>query len=401
MADPLQFLDGALQALEAQSLARANVSIDSAQGPTIRRNGRALLNLTSNDYLSLAGDPRLRRAAAEAAERFGAGAGASRLLGGDLPIHRELEAEVAALKGTERAVVFPSGYHVNSGVIPALVEEGDAVFSDELNHASIVDGCRLSRAERSIYRHADVEQLSALLRQSRARRKLVVTDSLFSMDGDVAPLKDICDVAERHGAFVMVDEAHATGLYGGGAGLCAELGVASRVAVQMGTFGKALGSSGAYVAGSSRLAQWLVSRCRSYVFTTALPPPSCGAALAAIRLVRSSEGAVLRERLCSLARAFSSELERAGLGRRSLKGERQLFAILVGAPDAALAASERLEQAGIFVRAVRPPTVPVGGSRLRASVCAGHSEAELRAAARAIGASLLETPSVNEARTGS
>ncbi len=388
MADPLQFVDEALRELAERSLLRANVSIDSPQGPQVERGGRTLVNLTSNDYLSLAADPRVRRAAADAAERHGAGAGASRLLGGDLPIHRELEVAVAEFKGTEAAMVFPSGYHANTGIIPALVGEGDAVFSDELNHASIIDGCRLSHAERVVYRHADPGDLEGRLRRTRARRKLIVTDSLFSMDGDLAPLPEICDVAERHGALVMVDEAHATGLYGEGAGLCTEQGVAERVQVQMGTFGKALGSSGAYVAGEARLIRFLVGRCRSYVFTTALAPPACGAALEAIRIVRSPEGQALRARLRSHAALFESDLERAGT--RPIAAGSHLFAVIVGEPDAAMRASERLEANGLFVRAVRPPTVPPGTSRLRASVCAGHSIEQLRRAAAAIGAVALE-----------
>ncbi len=380
--DPLAFLDQRWAELSADGLARTHVSIESAQGPVVARGGRRLLNLSSNDYLSLAAHPVVREAAAEAARRYGAGAGASRLLGGDLPIHRELEAELAALKGTEDAVVFPSGYHANTGVIPALVEAGDAVFSDELNHASIVDGCRLSYARREVYRHGDVEQLASLLARTPARRRLIVTDTLFSMDGDVAPLPELCDLAERHGAMLMVDEAHATGIYGGGAGLCAEASVAARVPIQMGTLGKALGSGGAYVAGPRRLTRWLRSRCRSYVFTTALPPPSCGAALAAVRLVRSEEGRALRERLLERARGFAEALRAGGL--RTLGGRHHLLAAVVGAPEAAMEASRLLEERGLFARAVRPPTVPPGTSRLRLSVCAGHEAAELAGAAKLV-----------------
>ncbi|HUB08416.1 MAG TPA: 8-amino-7-oxononanoate synthase [Myxococcales bacterium] len=382
MADPLAFLDQGWAELSAAGLARVDVSIESAQGPTVVRGGHALLNLTSNDYLSLAAHPAVREAAAAAARRFGAGAGASRLLGGDLPIHRELEAELAALKGTEDAVVFPSGYHANTGIIPALVDEGDAVFSDALNHASIVDGCRLSRARREVYRHADAEHLEALLSRTPARRRLIVTDTLFSMDGDVAPLVQLCELAERHGAILMVDEAHATGIYGGGAGLCAEVGVAGRVPVQMGTLGKALGSAGAYVAGSRRLTRWLRTCCRSYVFTTALSPPACGAALAATRLVRAPEGRALREGLLDRARRFAVALRARDL--RVLGGSHHLLGIVVGDPEPAMEASRRLESLGIFARAVRPPTVPEGTSRLRLSVCAGHEPAALLSAAELV-----------------
>ncbi|MHB8417375.1 MAG: 8-amino-7-oxononanoate synthase [Myxococcales bacterium] len=398
MADPLAFLDQRWAELTAAGLARSDVSIDSAQGPTIVRAGRELLNLSSNDYLSLAAHPKIREAAAEAARRFGAGAGASRLLGGDLPIHRELEAELAELKGTEDAVVFPSGYHANTGVIPALVDEGDAVFSDELNHASIVDGCRLSRARRVVYRHGDVEQLASLLARTPARRRLIATDTLFSMDGDAAPLAELGALAERHGALLMVDEAHATGIYGAGAGLCAELGVAPLVHVQMGTLGKALGSGGAYVAGPSRLTRWLRSRARSYVFTTALPPPSCGAALAAVRLVRSAEGLELRQALLQRAGAFAEALR--GRGLRVL-GQRHLLGVVIGEPEPALEASRLLEEAGVFARAVRPPTVPEGTSRLRLSVCAGHEVGALSEAAGAIAAALRRVAAGGGRRVGS
>lgn len=386
MSDPLAFLDRRWAELSAQGLARADVSIESAQGPTVVRGGRRLLNLSSNDYLSLAAHPAVSEAAAQAALRFGAGAGASRLLGGDLPPHRELEAELAALKGSEDAVLFASGHHANTGVIPALVDAGDAVFSDELNHASIVDGCRLSRARRIIYGHRDVNHLADLLARTPARRRLIVTDTLFSMDGDVAPLRELCDLAERYGALLMVDEAHATGLYGEGAGLCAELGVAGRVPIQMGTLGKALGSAGAYVAGPRRLTRWLRSGCRSYVFTTALPPPSCGAALAAVRIVRSEAGRLMREALLHRAKGFAAELRDSGL--HVLGGSHHLLAVVVGEPERAMEASRLLEEAGIFARAVRPPTVSAGTSRLRLSVCAGHEVASLRAAAEEIARAL-------------
>jgi 8-amino-7-oxononanoate synthase len=398
MPDPLAYLDQAWGALEQAGLARSNVGIESPQGPEIARHGRRLLNLTSNDYLSLAFHPKVREAAAQAALVYGAGAGASRLLGGDLAIHRELEAEIASLKGTQSALVFPSGYHANTGLIPALLDEGDAVFSDELNHASIVDGCRLSRAQRVIYRHGDAGHLADLLSRTPARRRLIVTDSLFSMDGDVAPLAELCALAERHGAILMVDEAHATGIYGAGSGLCAELGLASRVQIQMGTFGKALGSAGAYIAGEARLTRWLVSRCRSYVFTTALNPPACAAALAAVRLVRSEEGRQLRERLLRLSGLFAAALRREGL--RLLGGERHLLGVVVGEPVPAMQASEQLERDGYFARAVRPPTVPPGTSRLRLAVSAGHTEAQLEGAAAAIGSAVRAALDGGQLRVG-
>jgi 8-amino-7-oxononanoate synthase len=385
----LDFIDAELAEISAAGLARDNVSIDSAQGPVVARAGHHLVNLSSNDTLSLAAHPEVREAAAAAAREFGAGSGASRLLGGDLPIHRELEAALAELKGTESALLFPSGYHANTGVIPALVDAGDAVFSDALNHASIIDGCRLSRADRHVYRHLDLRHLSELLRTSRARRKLIVTDSLFSMDGDAAPLEELCELAEEYGALLMVDEAHATGVYGDGAGLCAEWGVDGRVAVQMGTLGKALGAAGAYIAGEARLIRFLLNRCRSYIFTTAPPPAVCAAALRAIRIVRSAEGEALREQLLARAHQLSSGLRRLGLPCAG--GDHHFMAVVVGEPGPAVHASLELEARGYLIRAVRPPTVPPRGSRLRLSPCAGHTEAQIDGALAAL-ADVLASP---------
>jgi 8-amino-7-oxononanoate synthase len=380
--DPLAFLDGELASLGEQQLLRSNVSIDGPTGPSVERAGRRLLNFSANDYLSLANHPRLRAAAIQAIERDGAGAGASRLLGGDLPIHRELEGALAALKGTQAALVFTSGFAANLSVISALVGPGDAVFSDALNHASIIDGCRLSRAERFVYRHRDLADLERVLAGSAARRKLIVTETLFSMDGDAAPLPALCDLAERHGAILMVDEAHATGVFGEGAGLCRELGVADRVPVQMGTLGKALGAAGAYIAGDRRLIQFLLNRARSYVFSTAPHPAACGAALEAVRLVGSPDGAVLRRRL----RERSSELAQLlrGADLPLFGGDFQLLAVGIPDPGKAMRVSEQLEKEGFLVRAVRPPTVPEGGSRLRVCVAAGHSSEDVQALATAL-----------------
>src|SRR5512139_602209 len=266
----LDWLDGALADLEVHGLRRALEPLASPQGPVVEVGGRRLVNLCSNDYLGLAADPRLRRAAAEAAEAEGAGSGASRLVAGDLPIHGRLERALAAFEGTEAALLFNSGYHANAGVPAALVGRDDAVFSDVLNHASILDGCLLSRAELVRYRHCDVQELADLLARTRARRKLVVTDAIFSMDGDAAPLRELAELCERHGAMLYVDEAHAEGVLGPrGGGLAEALGVADRVDVHMGTLGKALGAAGAFVAGERRLVELLVTRARTFVFTTA------------------------------------------------------------------------------------------------------------------------------------
>jgi 8-amino-7-oxononanoate synthase len=380
-SDRLAFLDEELDALRQRSLLRFNVSIDSPQGAHVLRAGRSLVNFSSNDTLSLAAHPAVRQGAADAALEYGGGSGAARLLGGDLLVHRELEAVLADLKGTEGALLFQSGYHANCGTIPALMGEGDAVFSDALNHASIVDGCRLSRAQRFVYPHVDLARLDALL-ATPARRKLIVTESLFSMEGDVAPLAALCDLADRHGALVMVDEAHATGVYGEGAGLCRELGVERRVHVQMGTLGKALGASGAYIAGEARLVNFLVNRARSYIFTTALAPAACGAAIAAVTLVRGAEGKRRRESARRNAALLAAELLVHGLA--VVGGERHLMSVQIGDSERAVRASEALEGEGFLVRAIRPPTVAPGTSRLRLAVAADHTEAEVRAVALAV-----------------
>jgi len=372
----LDWIAGELGALHAQSLLRSLEPLEGAQGPVVKVAGRTLVNLCSNDYLALASDPRTRAAAARAAERGGAGSGASRLVAGDLSVHHELERRLAELLGTEAALLFNSGYHANAGVPPALVGREDAVFSDALNHASIVDGARLSRAELVRYRHADAEDLEERLARSTARRKLVVTDSVFSMDGDAAPLAAIVEACERHGAMLHVDEAHATGVLGPrGGGLAEALGLSSRVDVHMGTLGKALGAFGAFVAGERRLVDWLVNRARPFVFTTALPPAACGAALAALDVVRDEPAR--RERLAALA-----DRMRAGLGRMGFDAGRvvaPIFPVVLGSEARAVAASRGLLERGFLVRAIRPPTVPAGTSRLRVTVGAGHDEAQVDA----------------------
>lgn len=352
----LDWLDAELDGLDAKGLRRSLETLGPAQAPVVEVAGRRLVNLCSNDYLGLANDPRL--------------------VAGDLPIHRALEDALAALKGAEAALLFGSGYHANAGVPPALAGRGDAIFSDVLNHASIVDGCLLSRAELVRYRHRDVGELADLLARTRARRRLVVTDAVFGMDGDAAPLREIADLCDRHGAMLYVDEAHSAGVLGPtGAGLAEALGVADRVDVHMGTLGKALGSYGAYVAGSRRLADWLVSRARTFVFTTALPPAACGAALAALAILRDEPAR--RARLHALATRMKAGLERLGFPMADVVAP--IFPVVLGAEARALAAAAALRARGFFVRAIRPPTVPRGTSRLRVSLSAAHDEAQVDA----------------------
>jgi 8-amino-7-oxononanoate synthase len=385
----LDWIDGELDALSMKGLRRGLEPLGSAQGAVVTVDGRPAVNLCSNDYLGLAGDPRLRRAAAESAEREGAGAGAARLIAGDLPVHGLLERRLAAFKGTEAALLFNSGYHANAGVPATLVGRGDAVFCDVLDHASIVDGCLLSRAELIRYRHLDVAELDDLLGRTRARRKLVVTDSVFGMDGDAAPLREIAEACERHGAMLYVDEAHATGVLGPtGAGLAEALGVGDRVDVHMGTLGKALGSFGAYVAGSRRLVDLLVSKARTFIFTTALPPAACGAAIAALDVLAAEPSR--RERLRALAARMKAGLERLGFDVSRVVAP--IFPVVLGTEERALAAAHALRARGFFVRAIRPPTVPRGTSRLRVALTAGHTDAHVDAFLGALEDVLRELP---------
>ena len=262
--------------IEEAGLYRKLRLVQSEQGPTLLLDGREVINFSSNNYLGLANHLSLCKAAKEAIDRYGCGSGASRLISGNMTLHEELERKIAELKHTEAALVFNSGFQANTGLLSTLVGEGDVIYSDGLNHASIIDGCRLSRAKIFIYGHCDLDELERGLKNSPSNsRKLIVTESLFSMDGDEAPLNDIVNLAEKYGAMVMVDEAHATGVYEpSGAGLVAKLGLGDRVPIQMGTLGKALGGFGAYVAGSKGLRELLINRCRSFIFTTSLA--SCG-----------------------------------------------------------------------------------------------------------------------------
>jgi 8-amino-7-oxononanoate synthase len=372
--EALAWIDAELRALDDKGLRRVLEPLQGAQGPVIQVGGRALVNLCSNDYLGLASDPRLVAGAVEAAEREGAGAGAARLVAGDLPVHGVLERRLATFKHAEAALLFSSGYHANVGVPAALAEREDAIFSDRLNHASIIDGCRLSLAKTWRYPHRDVGALARLLRETKARRKLVVTDAVFGMDGDAAPLADLAELCEREGAMLYVDEAHASGVLGPtGAGWAEAEGV--RPDVIMGTLGKALGSFGAFVAGSARLCDWLTSRARTFIFTTALPPAACGAALAALDVVAAEPER--RAHLAALAARMRDGL--AALGFDMSRVVAPIFPVVLGDEALALEASRRMRERGFFVRAIRPPTVPAGTSRLRVTLTAGHTEAQVDA----------------------
>jgi 8-amino-7-oxononanoate synthase len=357
-------------AIDGAGLRRRLRAVGSAADPEVVVDGRGVLLFCSNNYLGLATHPALRRAAVAAVEQWGCGAGASRLVSGHTDLHAAVEARLAAFKGTEAALLFPTGYHANLGAITALVGHGDHVFSDALNHASIVDGCRLARATVHVYPHADVAALGAALAGApRGGRRLVVTDSVFSMDGDRAPLAEIVRLAAAHDALVMVDEAHATGVLGpGGAGLASELGLADRIAVQMGTLGKALGGAGAYVAGSRALVDLLVNRARSFIFTTALPPASVAAAGAALDVVAAEPER--RARVLAHAERLRTGLRALGLDAR---GDTQVVPVRLGDNARAVAFAERLFAAGVLATAIRPPTVPDGTARIRVTPMATHT----------------------------
>jgi glycine C-acetyltransferase/8-amino-7-oxononanoate synthase len=380
-------LERALAELSDAGLHRRLRLISGPQGPRVVLDGRPVLLLCSNNYLGLADHPRVCEAAVDAIGRWGVGAGASRLVSGSMTIHRRLEERLAAFKGTESAVLFGSGYLANVGVVGALAGDGEGVvFSDELNHASIVDGCRLARARTVVYRHCDTEHLQELLREAGSRPKVIVTDSVFSMDGDVAPLAELVELARAHGALLVVDEAHGTGCLGpDGRGAIADAGLEGRVDVVVGTLGKALGSYGAYAACSQTVAQWLVNRARSLIFSTALPPPAVAAALAALDVVMAEPER--RRRLHDNADVLRAELAREGFDTTG--SQTQIIPLVVGDPQTAVAMCEAALERGIFAQAIRPPTVPAGTSRLRLAVMATHTRDELRSAARALGQAAL------------
>jgi glycine C-acetyltransferase len=374
------FVNKELAGLREQELYRALRRVEGEQGPTLLLDGREVINFSSNNYLGLANHPALREAAKTAIDRYGCGSGASRLISGNMTLHEELESKIAELKGTEAALVFNSGFQANTGIIPVLVGEKDVILSDALNHASIIDGCRLARAKIVVYGHCDLNGLEQGLNHSPSNsRKLIVTESLFSMDGDEAPLADIVSLAERHGAMIMVDEAHATGVYEpSGAGLLGKLGLGDRVLIQMGTLGKALGGFGAYVGGSKALRDLLVNRCRSFIFTTSLPPAVMAMAVAAIDLVQREPDR--RQRLRDNCQQLRAGLN--ALGFTLGNSQSQILPLIVGDAAQCMELSESLLAKGVFAQGIRPPTVPLGTSRLRITLMSTHTSEQIDRALR-------------------
>ena len=373
-----------LAELQKRALFRTMRTVGGEQGSSVVLDGTDVMLLCSNNYLGLASHPALKKAASSAVEQYGVGSGASRLVSGTMALHTALEERIAAFKGTDAALLFNSGYAANTGIIPALVGKGDLIFSDRLNHASILDGALLSRARLVRYPHNDMRALRRLLESSSSSgRRLIVTDGVFSMDGDIAPLAELVSLKRVFGALLMVDDAHGTGVLGptgrGSAEMC---GVAEQVDIHMGTLGKGLGSFGAYAAAGRELIDYLVNRARSFIFSTSLPPAVLAASLAAIDLVDSPEGAYLRCLLHRKAEFFRAALQQAGFD--TMGSVTQIVPIFVGGAERTMEFSRKLFTEGFYVQGIRPPTVPAGTSRLRCTIMATHSDDDLERASAAI-----------------
>jgi 8-amino-7-oxononanoate synthase len=373
-----------LAVLAQRGLSRRLRYVSGAQEATVVLDGREVLLLSSNNYLGLATHPAVRHAAQDAIARWGCSAGSSRLISGTMELHQHLEQRLAAFKRAEAALVFPSGYQANIGVLSALMEPGDTIFSDELNHASLIDGCRLARAQVKVFRHCDVDHLGRLLAGCPSSgRRLIVTDSVFSMDGDIAPLAEVVALARRYDAWVMVDEAHATGVFGArGAGVVEALGLEGAIEIQMGTLSKALGGAGAYVAGSRELIDWLINCARSFVYTTGVPPAVAASALAALEVVEQEPER--RERLWQNAAMLKQGL--AELGYRLGASRSPILPVMIGDARRTMALAEALLRRGVFAQGIRPPTVPEGTARLRVTPMATHTQEQLSLALEAFAA---------------
>jgi len=382
-ADPLAFLDDEVAALRERHLYRPLRVMSSAQGPIVSIDERRLISLSSNDYLGLTHHPRLRAAAEAAVRDFGVGSGAVRTIAGTMTMHEALEAELAEFKGTPAVLTFQSGFTANTGVIPTITGETDLIVSDALNHASIIDGMRLSKAPRQVYPHADVDALREVLRNARENGRegggeyrliLVVTDGVFSMDGDIAPLPGIVEAAEAYGAAVMIDDAHASGVLGrNGRGTVDHFGLHGRVAIQVGTLSKAVGALGGYVAGSTALREILTQRARPFLFSTSHPPAVVAACREAIRVM--CDEPELQDRLWANTRRFKAELTR--LGFDTGHSETPITPVMMGDPDTAGRFGDRLIEEGVFVQPVVYPTVAIDKSRLRTIVTAAHADEQL------------------------
>jgi 8-amino-7-oxononanoate synthase len=375
--DPLTWIDEELTRLAHADLLRSLPPGLQAAGAVVEIAGKPVINFASNDYLGLAADERLANAAVNAFRNQGVGRGASPLVCGRSSIHEQLEQRLAEFFGTERALLFPTSFAANAGIIPALVDEGDAIYGDAKNHASLIDGCRLARADRHIYPHVDMAVLATMLAQGRKyRRRLIVTDTLFSMDGDLAPLPQLAELATKHEAMLMVDEAHAVGVFGKtGRGVVEHFAtkqpdLAKQVHIRVGSFGKALGSAGGFVCGSAALVQWLANRARTYVFSTAHPAAISAAGLAALDLVDREPQR--RQGLVERAADLRSRLNEQGWNTgRSVS---QIIPVVIGSAERTMQISQALRDRGIWAPGIRPPSVPDGESLLRLGFTAAHTD---------------------------
>lgn len=373
----MKWLLDELREIKSKGLYRELKTIESAQSPRIKKDGREYILLSSNNYLGLATHPKVKKAASDAIEIYGSGAGGSRLTTGNTDIYNKLEEKIADFKGMEDAIVFSSGYMANIGTISALMKSGDLILSDELNHASIIDGCRLSRADVKVYPHKDISCLEKELGASENSKKLIVTDGVFSMDGDIASLPEIIEIAERFDAMVMVDDAHATGVLGKHSrGTGDHFNVDADIT--MGTLSKALASSGGYIAGNNELIEYLRNVSRSFIFSTALPPPAVAAATAAIDIIREENPAAKLWRNVAI---YKKGLIDVGF---NIQSETQIVPIITGDTDTTMKAALLLEKQGIFVQGIRPPTVPEGKGRIRTTLMATHSKQDISDALVAI-----------------
>jgi 8-amino-7-oxononanoate synthase len=370
-----------LDQIKKNGLYRKMRHLQTPQGPHIKIDGKDYLLLSSNSYLGLCNDDRLKQVALDAIEKYGVGSGGSRLTTGSYEIHQKLEEEIAAFKRTEAALLFNTGYMANVGAISSIADKSWVIFSDSLNHASIIDGCRLSRAEIIVYNHCDTKDLARKVQGYPHRKALIVTDGLFSVDGDIAPLPALVEIAKKNNILLMVDDAHATGVLGpNGGGTADYFGLRDQIDISMGTLSKALASEGGFIAGKRSLIDYMINTSRSFIFSTALSPVTIAVSLKALEIVRTAPQR--RETLLANSAWFRAELRKVGFD--VAENEAPIISIIIGAPDLAVAFSNRLMERNIFVSAIRPPTVPPGTSRLRISIMATHARDDLEQALNCI-----------------
>lgn len=382
MHDPLEWIKDELKQIHDKQLFRLLTELETGQSPEVTISGKTYILLGSNSYLGLSVDPKVVEAARLALEKYGTGSGGSRLVSGSFDLHRQLEEKIAEFKNTESAILFSSGYLANIGTISALVGSNDIVYSDELNHASIIDGARLSRSTVRIYKHLDLDHLTELLKSDKEKkcRKLIVTDTVFSMDGDLVPLPQLVEISEKYSCILMIDEAHATGVLGKrGSGATEHFGVEDRVPVVMGTLSKAIGSLGGYIAGSQELIDFIRNRVRSYIFDTSLPPASLAASITAIDIIENEPER--REHLWNMVNKFKMGIENTGL--KILPSHSAIIPVLIGDAEPALNFAKMLRENGVFTPAVRPPSVPHGMCRIRVTIMAKHTEDHVETALKA------------------